>query len=58
MTTEKAARISALILARLAAGATPAEALDAVCGAGSHARLAGELWESFRAGEAAPEKSA
>ena len=58
MTHEKAAHVSALILARLAAGATVAEALDAVCGAGSHARLAGDLWESFRAAEAAPEKSA
>jgi hypothetical protein len=58
MTTEKAARISALILARLAAGATVAEALDAVCGAGSHARLSASLWESFRAAGAAPEKSA
>lgn len=55
MTTEKAARISAMILARIAAGATPAEALDAVCGAGSHASLAAALWESFRAAEAAPE---
>jgi hypothetical protein len=58
MTTDKAARISALILARLAAGATLAEAIDAVCGAGSHARLAASLWESFRAAEAAPVKSA
>jgi len=53
MTPEKAAHVSALILARLAAGATVAEALDAVCGAGSHARLAGDLWEALRGGEAA-----
>jgi hypothetical protein len=58
MTTEKAARISAAILARVAAGATVAEALDAVCGAGSHARLAGEIWAAFRAAEAAPAESA
>jgi len=53
MTPEKAAHVSALILARIAAGATVAEALDAVCGAGSHARLAASLWEAFRGGEAA-----
>jgi hypothetical protein len=53
MTPEKAAHVSALILARLAAGATVAEALDAVCGAGSHASLTASLWEAFRGGEAA-----
>lgn len=51
----KTQAISLMILARIAAGATVAEALDAVCGAGSHASLAAALWDSFQAAEAAPE---
>lgn len=47
MTKQQA--ISALILAEVAKGSTIQEAFDAVLGAGSYKRLAGEVWEAFRA---------
>ena len=47
MTKQQA--ISALIVAEVANGSTIQEAFDAVLGAGSYERLAGEVWEAFRA---------
>lgn len=49
MSTEKNAQISALILRRVAAGQTLQQAVDSVLGAGTYARVAGEVWEAFRA---------
>lgn len=41
-------KISAAILARIAAGQPVREAFDAVCGAGRFQLLADSLWEEFR----------
>jgi hypothetical protein len=41
--------ISAMILAHKANGKTTAEAIDAVCGAGTYARLAGEVYDALKA---------
>jgi hypothetical protein len=46
MTTNQ--KISARILEHVAAGMTLAQAIDAVLGAGAHARLAGDLYEALR----------
>lgn len=46
MTKQQA--ISALILAEVAKGATPQEAVDAILGAGTYERLAGEVWEALQ----------
>lgn len=47
MTTEKQIEISRRILEKVAAGMSVSDALDAVCGAGSFARLASELYDEF-----------
>lgn len=47
----KTQAISAMILAEVAKGASVREALNAVCGAGSFERLAGDLYDALR-GEA------
>lgn len=41
-------KISAAILARIAAGQSVRQAFDAVLGAGAFDRLAGSLWDEFR----------
>jgi len=43
------ARISALILAHIAAGMALDAAIDAVLGAGTYAKLAGDLYDGLRA---------
>lgn len=45
----KTAAISALILSKIADGLSVRDAFDAVLGAGSYERLAGEVWEALRA---------
>lgn len=45
----KNAQISALILARVQAGMPLRNAIDAVLGAGTFERLAGEIYEALRA---------
>lgn len=45
----KTQAISALILARVAEGATIKEAFEAVIGPGSFEQLAGEVWEAMQA---------
>jgi hypothetical protein len=45
-TKNKAVRL--LILQKMAAGMSAPEALDAVCGAGTYKRLAGDLWAELR----------
>jgi hypothetical protein len=45
----KNAVISQKILTKIAAGMTIAEAIDAVLGAGTHARIASELYDALRA---------
>lgn len=47
--TTKNAAISAAVLARRAQGATLPEAMDAVLGAGTYAKLAGAVYDSLRA---------
>jgi hypothetical protein len=42
-------QISAAILARVAAGASLPEAVDAVLGAGAYAKLAGDVYDALRA---------
>lgn len=49
MNTTLTQRISMAILMQVAAGSTVQEAIDAVLGAGTHAALAGELYEALRA---------
>jgi hypothetical protein len=44
----KNAAISAAILAKTQAGTSLSEAIDAVLGAGTYARLAGDIYESLR----------
>lgn len=41
--------ISAAILAKVAAGANVAEAVDAVLGAGTYVKMAGDLYDTLRA---------
>lgn len=45
----KNAAISQKILAEIAAGMTVAEAIDAVLGAGMHARIASDVYDALRA---------
>lgn len=45
----KNATISAMIVEKMGEGMTVREALDAVCGAGTFAKLAGELYDEMRA---------
>lgn len=45
--------ISARILTHIAQGMTVAQALDAVLGAGTHAAIAGDLYDALRARAAA-----
>lgn len=45
----KAQAISALILAEVAKGKDIREAIDTVLGVGTYERVAGEVWEAFRA---------
>lgn len=55
-TAQKNAKISGMIMARVQNGQTLTEAMDAVLGAGTFARIAGEVWEAMQtAEEAAPE---
>jgi hypothetical protein len=49
METKKSAAISALILSEVSKGKTVFEALDAVCGAGTAARLVDDLCDALRA---------
>lgn len=49
MDAAKQAKISALILSKVAEGMSPREALDAVCGPGTFAKLAGDLYTELRA---------
>jgi len=42
----KTATISAMILAQVEKGLTVREAIDAVLGAGTFERIAGEVWEA------------
>jgi hypothetical protein len=51
-TAEKNAKISEMILARVATGETLAASMDAVLGAGTFERVAGEVYESLREGPA------
>jgi hypothetical protein len=44
----KTQAISALILKALAEGAALPDAVDAVLGAGTYQRLAGEVWEALQ----------
>lgn len=46
--TAKNSMISAAILARIAQGSTPAQAMDAVLGAGTYAKLAGDLYDALK----------
>ena len=48
-TAEKNAAISRMILAKEAEGLTIREAIDAVLGAGSYERIAGEVYDALRA---------
>jgi hypothetical protein len=41
--------ISAAILAKIAAGMTVQEAIDAILGAGTYERVAGEVYDALRA---------
>lgn len=43
------ANISAAIIANVAKGMTPADAMDAVLGAGTFEKLAGDLYDALRA---------
>lgn len=45
----KNAAISQKILAKIATGMTVAEAIDAVLGAGTHARIASDVYDALRA---------
>ncbi len=45
----KNAKISALILAKVAEGMSASQAVNAVLGAGTFEKLAGELYEALRA---------
>ncbi len=45
----KNVQISAMIAARIAAGASTREAIDAVLGAGTYDRLASDLYDALRA---------
>lgn len=47
-TAEKNAKISAMILTRLAAGQSLAASMDAVLGAGTFAKVAGDVYDSLR----------
>jgi|GEM_PF-2921977 len=49
----KNAEISAQILARTTAGATPQQAFDAVLGEGAYRKMADDLYDSLRAKAAA-----
>lgn len=52
MTTEqKNAKLSSMIMCRVQNGETLTAALDAVLGAGTFDRLAGEVWETLRSEE-------
>ena len=46
---EKNATISAAILYKIAIGMTTREAVDAVLGAGTYTRVAGEVYDALRA---------
>jgi hypothetical protein len=48
-TQQKNAAISGMIMARVQSGETLKEAFDAVIGAGAFEKLAGDVWETFRA---------
>lgn len=48
MNNIKNAKISAMILDRMSRGESIQVAIDAVLGAGSYTRIAGEAWEAFR----------
>ena len=50
---QKNGKISSMILARMHAGQPLIEAFDAVLGAGTFTRIAGEVWESMQASEPA-----
>lgn len=50
-TLQKNAKISGMIMARVQNGETLTQAFNAVCGAGSFERLAGEVWETLRSEE-------
>ena len=45
----KNAAISRKILAKIAAGMTVAESIDTVLGAGTHARIASDVYDTLRA---------
>jgi hypothetical protein len=53
----KSAAISTLILDDVAAGATPAQALDKILGEGAFAKLAGDLYDAFRGAPGTAEKA-
>lgn len=44
----KTQAISTMILAKVVEGMSPRDAFDAVCGAGSFERLAGDLYDQLR----------
>lgn len=48
-TSTRNAAISQKILANIAAGMTIAQAIDAVLGNGTHAAIAGDIYEAMRA---------
>lgn len=52
-TTATISKISTAILAKMAEGLPVDQAFDAVLGAGSYAKLAGEVWEALFAMKAA-----
>ena len=55
-TAQKNAKISGMIMARVQSGQTLTEAMDAVLGAGTFERIAGEVWEAMQPeGESQPE---
>jgi hypothetical protein len=48
-TTNGTAKVAARVAALIAQGQTAAQAIDAVCGAGTYDRLAGEVYDALRA---------
>lgn len=48
-TAQKNAKISGMIMARVQTGSTLTEAMNAVLGAGTFERIAGEVWEAMQA---------
>lgn len=54
--SQKNAMISGMIMARVQTGSTLTEAMNAVLGAGTFERIAGEVWDAMQASkQAAPE---